>query len=431
MVLAAFLSLSFTRNLSPLSLSDSFLLSSSAPDPRHGGWEVFLAKEAEARERILKKVTTTEKGAGAGIGMRLTGNKIRCMGEPDAQKRTHKSQDQNDAGGESSSDGGVPETNAEEQNSTDKECVLASKPCPHPKPRPKIAQKHIESLLLPVLQGRLLRPPLIATMSTPCQSFGEFVVSQAHYGTCNCTLNVEDFKNKISYVQAASRRDYEPLCIVKTKWREFTAAFTSLLPFTLNPSAELIHKYLDMLEDEFLVFRTIPVADVARVLVVGPLPASNHNQRTPMNFIAHKGAFWGLFSDEVIKVITEEDSSHVFGLVTFPDEDSDDVLSECELPALRTTVMVPPSLLPSTGITQEIPRTWVISREVGLQPTVSAYCGRRTNQHSKVSAYHQKRTCGYPRVSPTGSEGTSAYETEMILEPGSPIAKESYLKSKI
>ncbi|KAH8792262.1 hypothetical protein DL96DRAFT_1692145 [Flagelloscypha sp. PMI_526] len=103
------------------------------------GWEVFLAKEAEARERILKRVMTTEEGEGAGIGMRPTGTKKRRRkGEPGAWKRRHKSQDQNDAGGESSSDGEVPETNAEEQNSPDEERVPTSKPRPRPKPRPKI-----------------------------------------------------------------------------------------------------------------------------------------------------------------------------------------------------------------------------------------------------------------------------------------------------
>ena len=136
----------------------------------------------------------------------------------------------------------------------------------------------------------------------------------------------------------------------------------------------LVHKHFDMHEDELPVFSRIPVAGVAPVIIMRPLPSSNVNQYTPKNFLVHDGNLVPYefststsaiditehkpFIDQVIRVITEAKANHIFGLVAFPDEDSDDALSEFELPEIRTTVMVPQSLLPSVGITKNIPTNW-------------------------------------------------------------------------
>lgn len=201
----------------------------------------------------------------------------------------------------------------------------------------------------------------------------------------------------------------------------------------------LVHKHFDMLEDELPVFSHIPVAGVAPVIIMGPLPSSNVNQYTPKNFLVHDGNLvpyefststsgiditeYKPFIDQVIKVITEEKANHIFGLVAFPDEDSDDALSEFELPELRTTVMVPQSLLPSAGVTKEIPTNWKAPCGSGPTARVAAYCGDRSGRHVKVKSYCQKRTKQHTSVSPIGPEGTPSYDSEMTFEPGSAIAR--------
>ena len=97
--------------------------------------------------------------------------------------------------------------------------------------------------------------------------------------------------------------------------------------------------------------------------------------------------------------------------------------SEFELPELRTTVMVPQSLLPSVGITKNIPTNWKAPSESGPMANVAAYCRRRSGQHTKVAAYCQKHSSGHTHVSPIGPEGTPIYDSEINLEPGSAIAR--------
>jgi hypothetical protein len=198
----------------------------------------------------------------------------------------------------------------------------------------------------------------------------------------------------------------------------------------------LVHKHFDMLENELPVFSRIPVAGVTPVIIMGPLPSSNLYQYTPKNFLVNDGNLvpyefststsriditqYKPFVDRAIKVITENNASHIFGLVAFPDEDSDNALSEFELPELRTTVMVPPSLLPSTGVTKEIATNWMAPRRSGPTAIVAAYCGARSGSHTRVSAYCQQRTSGHTHVSPIGPEGTPSVDT---FEPGSPLAR--------
>ncbi|KXN92373.1 hypothetical protein AN958_08092 [Leucoagaricus sp. SymC.cos] len=202
----------------------------------------------------------------------------------------------------------------------------------------------------------------------------------------------------------------------------------------------LVHKHFDMLEGELPVFSRIPVTGVTPVIIMRPLPSSNLSQYTPKNFLVHHENLipyefststsridisqYQHFIDRVVKVITEENANHIFGLVAFPDEDSDDALSEFELPELRTTVMVPPSLLPSAGTTKEIPTNWKAPHGYSPTATVAAYCGSRSDKHVKVSGYCQfRQTFGHTRVSPIGPEGTPSNDSEIILQPGSLIAR--------
>jgi hypothetical protein len=93
------------------------------------------------------------------------------------------------------------------------------------------------------------------------------------------------------------------------------------------------------------------------------------------------------------------------------------------LPELRTTVMVPPSLLQPVGVTKEIPTNWTAPCGSGPKPIAAAYCGHRTNGHARVSGYCQQRSSGHTTVSPIGPEGTPSKDSEITFAPGSPIAR--------
>jgi hypothetical protein len=201
----------------------------------------------------------------------------------------------------------------------------------------------------------------------------------------------------------------------------------------------LVHKHFDMLEDELPVFSCIPVADITPVIIMSPHSSFNLDQYTPKNFLVYDGKLvpyefststsrvditqYKPFIDRVINVITEENANHVFGLVAFPHDDSDNALSEFELPELRTTVMVPPSLLQPVGVTKEIPTNWTAPCESGPQAIAAAYCGYRSTGHARVSGYCQRRTSGHTAVSPIGPEGTPSKDSEITFAPGSPIAR--------
>ncbi|KAF8817261.1 hypothetical protein BYT27DRAFT_7237478 [Phlegmacium glaucopus] len=117
-------------------------------------------------------------------------------------------------------------------------------------------------------------------------------------------------------------------------------------------SVRLVHKHFDMLEDELPVFSRIPVAGVAPVIIMGPLPSPLPMSTTSAIDITE----YKPFIDRVIKTITEEKANHIFGLVALSDEDSDDALSEFELPELRTTVMVPQYLQTGRLHADPVPR---------------------------------------------------------------------------
>ncbi|KAF8523270.1 hypothetical protein BU17DRAFT_85956 [Hysterangium stoloniferum] len=124
----------------------------------------------------------------------------------------------------------------------------------------------------------------------------------------------------------------------------------------------LIHKHFDLMDGEVMVFRHVMVKDVCEAVVMGPLPIGeagviegknflidiNSRALVPYEFTTNGGCDPSKYPDLVhalLEADVESDALHVFGLIAKPKQLTE-AYTEFELPALKSTIMVPARMIP-------------------------------------------------------------------------------------
>ncbi|KAE9396558.1 hypothetical protein BT96DRAFT_1021267 [Gymnopus androsaceus JB14] len=141
----------------------------------------------------------------------------------------------------------------------------------------------------------------------------------------------------------------------------------------------LVHKHFDLEENELAVFQSINVDDVALgpVVTLSPLSASNITEYIGKHFLFNGDTLvayewiannvgdgvdlskYPEFTSAFIETLVAGNATEIFGLATISDYDKV-LLSEFEIPHLRTTVMVSECLLSPDADTSVIDTNWIV-----------------------------------------------------------------------
>jgi hypothetical protein len=130
-------------------------------------------------------------------------------------------------------------------------------------------------------------------------------------------------------------------------------------------------------------------------------------QLTPYEFTTGPGvdiSAYPTFEAEVVRTLVDSHATDIFGITSLPYDE--ELMSEFELPDLRTTVTVPAELLQTEDNSDTINTYW----NADPTPTTMGYCRPGTGSgggHGPVSGHCRRGTNGgHVRVSPLGPYGT-------------------------
>ncbi|ESK87269.1 hypothetical protein Moror_5780 [Moniliophthora roreri MCA 2997] len=140
----------------------------------------------------------------------------------------------------------------------------------------------------------------------------------------------------------------------------------------------LIHKHFDMQSDEVPVFRDVNIEGICSAIFMGPMKPDAKTVLCGKNFLVDKSgrlvpyeftttptddpASYQEFVGEFTREVHNSSASDVLGLCTNPKQYSESY-TEFELPAIKSTVMVPSKMVPVADSDTSMTTNWIADQE--------------------------------------------------------------------